>query len=168
MTGWRCDALRLSVIAAGRLKPGPEKTIASDYLTRAEGLGRKCGITKIAVTEFPESQAGSAAARMAEEAKIAAAVMPPKCFSVVLDERGGAMTSDAFATLLRRHLDGGTPDMAFLIGGPDGHGETVRSGAGLLLSFGPMTWPHRLVRVMLFEQLYRAVTIITGHPYHRA
>lgn len=160
--------MRLSVIAAGRLKPGPEKLIAGDYLTRAEGLGRKCGITRIAVTEFPESQAGSAAARMAEEARTAAAAIPAKCFTVVLDERGTAMPSEAFAGLLRRHLDGGTADMAFLIGGPDGHAEPVRSGAGLLLSFGPMTWPHRLVRVMLFEQLYRAVTILAGHPYHRA
>jgi 23S rRNA (pseudouridine1915-N3)-methyltransferase len=168
MTGSRCDALRLSVIAAGRLKPGPEKTIAAEYLTRAEGLGRKCGITKIAVSEFPESQAGSAAARMAEEARTAAAAMPAKAFSVVLDERGAAMGSDAFAGLMRRHLDGGSADMAFLIGGPDGHSEAIRAGAGLLLSFGPMTWPHRLVRVMLFEQLYRAVTILAGHPYHRA
>lgn len=167
MTGSRCETLRLSVIAVGRLKPGPERTIAGDYLTRAEGLGRKCGISKIGVTEFAESQASSSAARMAEEGRLVTAALPPKCFGVVLDERGMAMASDAFAGLIRRHLDGGTQDMAFVIGGPDGHSEGVRAAAGLLLSFGPMTWPHRLVRVMLFEQLYRAVTIIAGHPYHR-
>lgn len=160
--------MKLSVIAAGRLKPGPEKALADDYLTRASGLGRKCGISRIAVTEFNESQAGSAAARMAEEGRIISGLLPPKGFTVVLDERGKAMASEAFAALLSRHLDGGTSDMSFLIGGPDGHAPEFRDTAGLLMSFGPMTWPHRLVRVMLFEQLYRAVTIIAGHPYHRA
>ncbi|MCA3572658.1 MAG: 23S rRNA (pseudouridine(1915)-N(3))-methyltransferase RlmH [Aestuariivirga sp.] len=160
--------MRLAVIAVGRLKPGPEKTIAEDYLTRAEGLGRKCGISGLRVAEFSESQASSAAARMAEEARLVAAALPPKGFSVVLDERGKALASEAFAELLRRHIDGGTPEMSFLIGGPDGHAPETRAAASLLMSFGPMTWPHRLVRVMLFEQLYRAVTIIAGHPYHRA
>jgi len=159
--------LKLAVIAAGRLKPGPEKTIAEDYLTRAQGLGRKCGISRIAVTEFNESQASSPAARMAEEARLIAGALAAKSFTIVLDERGKALPSEAFADLLRRHLDGGTADMAFLIGGPDGHAPETREQAGLLMSFGPMTWPHRLVRVMLFEQLYRAVTIIAGHPYHR-
>ena len=157
------------MIAVGRLKPGPEKTIAGEYLTRAEGLGRKCGITRIGVTEF----AGIAGllARRAHGGGRKARLRRPcraKSFSVVLDERGKALASEAFAELLRRHLDGGTPDMAFLIGGPDGHAPGIREHAGLLMSFGPMTWPHRLVRVMLFEQLYRAVTIIAGHPYHRA
>ncbi|MFN4141149.1 23S rRNA (pseudouridine(1915)-N(3))-methyltransferase RlmH [Aestuariivirga sp.] len=159
--------MRLSVIAAGRLKPGPEKLLAEDYLTRASGLGRKAGIARIAVTEFPESQASSPAARMAEEARLIAGALPPRAFGVVLDERGKALASEAFAELLRRHLETGTADMAFLIGGPDGHAPETREQAGLLLSFGPMTWPHRLVRVMLFEQIYRAVTILTGHPYHR-
>jgi len=159
--------LRVSIIAVGRLKPGPEKTIAGDYLTRAEGLGRTCGISRIGITEFAESQASSPAARMAEEGKLVSAARPPKGFSVVLDERGKAQASAGFADLLRRHLDGGTPDMAFLIGGPDGHAAEIRETAGLLMSFGPMTWPHRLVRVMLLEQLYRALTIIAGHPYHR-
>ena len=159
--------MRLSLIAVGRLKPGPEKTIAEDYLTRATGLGRQCGITRIGVTEFAESQASSSAARMAEEGRQVAAALPEKAFSIVLDERGKAMASDAFAGLLSRHLDGGTQDIAFLIGGPDGHAPGIRERAGFLMSFGPMTWPHRLVRVMLFEQLYRATTIIMGHPYHR-
>ena len=105
---------------------------------------------------------------MAEEARLIASALPPKAFAVVLDERGKAMASEAFAGLLRKTLDNGTPDMAFLIGGPDGHAPETREGAGLLLSFGPMTWPHRMVRVMLFEQIYRAVTIMVNHPYHRA
>ncbi len=160
--------MRVSVIAVGRLKQGPEKDIAGDYLMRFEGIGRKCGITRITVTEFPESQASSPAARMAEEARLVTAALPARGFNVVLDERGEAMASEPFAGLLRRHIDGGTTDLAFLIGGPDGHSPLIRGEAGLMMSFGPMTWPHRLVRVMLFEQLYRALTIITGHPYHRA
>jgi 23S rRNA (pseudouridine1915-N3)-methyltransferase len=135
---------------------------------RAEGLGRKAGISRIAIHEFAESQAASPASRMADEARLLASVLPPKGFSIVLDERGKAMASDAFAGLLRRHLEGATSDVAFLIGGPDGHDPATREHAGLLLSFGPMTWPHRLVRVMLYEQIYRAVTILVNHPYHRA
>jgi 23S rRNA (pseudouridine1915-N3)-methyltransferase len=160
--------LRLSVVAVGRLKPGPEKLLAEDYQERAAGLGRKAGVSRIAVTEFGESQGSSPAARMSDEARMIAGALPPKAFTVVLDERGKAMASEQFAALLRKHLDGGTPDLCFLIGGPDGHAPETRDGAGLLLSFGPMTWPHRLVRVMLFEQIYRAVTILLNHPYHRA
>lgn len=159
--------MRLGVIAVGRLKAGPEKLLAEDYLKRTEGAGRKAGIAGLRIQEFGESQQASASARMAEEARLVASAMPPKAFTVVLDERGAAMTSEAFAGLLRRHLEQGTADLAFLIGGPDGHAPETREKAGLLLSLGAMTWPHRLARVMLLEQLYRAVTILTGHPYHR-
>lgn len=159
--------MRLSVIAVGRLKAGPEKSLAADYLTRAEGLGRKAGISRIAVTEFAESQAATAPSRMAEESRLIAGALPPRAFTIVLDERGKAMTSEAFAELLRKHIDGGTQDLAFVIGGPDGHAPETRDQAGVLLSFGAMTWPHRLVRVLLFEQIYRAVTIMVNHPYHR-
>lgn len=159
--------MKLSVIAVGRLKPGPEKLLAEDYLERTRGLGHKLGLTRLSVTEFAESQASSAAARSADEARLIAGARPPKSTAVALDERGPALASEAFAALLRRHLDGGTPELCFLIGGPDGHAAETRAAASLLMSFGPMTWPHRLVRVMLFEQLYRAVTILSGHPYHR-
>ncbi len=160
--------MKLTIAAVGRLKAGPEKLLADDYLKRAEGMGRKAGISAIRVQDFSESQASSAAARMAEEARILASAVPPRSFSIVLDERGKAMASEAFAGLMQRQLDHGTSDMTFVIGGPDGHAPETRERADLLLSFGPMTWPHRLVRVMLFEQIYRAVTIMTGHPYHRA
>ena len=160
--------MRLSVIAVGRLKPGPEKLLAEDYLTRAQGMGRKLGIQRIGVTEFAESQASSPEARMAEEARLVAGSIPERAFPVVLDERGKTMTSEAFSTLMKRHLEGGTPELSFVIGGPDGHAPSTRDAAGLLLSFGAMTWPHRLVRVLLFEQIYRAITLMAGHPYHRS
>ena len=160
--------MRLSLIAVGRLKPGPEKLLAEDYLARAQVFGKKLGINRLAVTEFAESQASSAESRMAEEARLVQGALPERAVRVVLDERGKALTSNDFARLIDRCREGGTPDLAFLIGGPDGHAPEIRSTADHLLCFGPMTWPHRLVRVMLLEQVYRALTIIAGHPYHRA
>lgn len=159
--------MKLTVIAVGRLKAGPEKDLASDYLKRLEGLGRKAGITRVSVKDFAESQQASPVARMDEETRLIAAAVPAGAVTVVLDERGTPMSSEALAGFLRKHIDGGTGDMAFLVGGPDGHGSALRGKAALLLSFGAMTWPHRLVRVMLFEQIYRAVTIMVNHPYHR-
>ena len=88
-------------------------------------------------------------------------------FIVSLDERGKALTSAAFADLLRRQSDDGCKSMAFLIGGPDGHGPAVAAAARLSLSLSAMTLPHGLARVVLAEQLYRASTILAGHPYHR-
>lgn len=159
--------MRLQVLSIGRLKAGPEKTLAEDYQTRLEGLGRKAGITRLTVSDFAESQAQTAAQRQDDESKVLAAALAPKAFTLVLDERGKSLPSEAFSQLLQRHLDQGTQDLAFLIGGPDGHTAETRQKAGQLISFGPMTWPHRLVRVMLFEQIYRAVTIMVNHPYHR-
>jgi 23S rRNA (pseudouridine1915-N3)-methyltransferase len=159
--------LKLSVIAVGKLKAGPEKQLAEDYRARAEAMGRKAGITAFTVTEFAESHEATAAARMAEEARFVAAHLPPRSFTVVLDERGKSLSSEAFAATLQKHIDNGL-DLAFIIGGPDGHAPDIRTRANLIVSFGAMTWPHRLVRVMLYEQLYRAITIMAGHPYHRA
>ena len=152
----------------GRLKAGPEKLLAGEYLTRARGLGRKAGVSKFTVANTAESQGQTAAARMSDEARFFSAALASKAFTIVLDERGPSLTSPAFADLLRRHIDGGTAELAFLIGGPDGHAPATRDKAGLLLSFGPMTWPHRLVWVMLLEQIYRALTIMANHPYHRS
>ena len=159
--------MRISVFAMGRLKAGPEKSLAEDYLTRLKAAGPQAGVSRIAVADFAESRGQTANQRQSEEARVLWEAMPPKAFTIALDERGKPMSSDAFAQLLRRHVDSGTRDLAFLIGGPDGHAPETRKSAGLLLSFGPMTWPHRLVRVMLIEQIYRAVTIMVNHPYHR-
>ena len=160
--------MRLQVLAIGRLKAGFEKTLNQDYQTRLEGLGRKAGITRLKVADFAESKGQTASQRQDEEAKTLTAALNPKAFTLVLDERGKSMTSEAFSKLLQRHLDQGTQDLAFLIGGPDGHSAATRKNAGQLLSLGEMTWPHRLVRIMLLEQIYRAVTIMVNHPYHRS
>jgi 23S rRNA (pseudouridine1915-N3)-methyltransferase len=155
--------LRLHVLAIGKLKAGPEKTIADEYQMRLEGLGRKTGIGKLTVRDFAESQAPTAAQRRDDDARNLAT----SAATIVLDERGKTLSSEEFAKLLRHHLEQGTQDLAFLMGGPDGHAQQIRDRADHLLSFGPMTWPHRLVRVMLFEQIYRSVTILVNHPYHR-
>ena len=160
--------MRLQVLGIGKLKAGPEKTLSLEYQTRLEGLGRKAGITKLTVTDFAESQGQTASQRQTEEAKLLAGTLAPKAFTLVLDERGKSFTSTGFSQLLQRHLDQGTQDLAFLIGGPDGHGAETRNHAGQLISLSEMTWPHRLVRIMLLEQIYRAVTIMVNHPYHRS
>ena len=126
--------MKLTIAAVGRLKAGPEKLLADDYLKRAEGMGRKAGISAIRVQDFSESQASSAAARMAEEARILASAVPPRSFSIVLDERGKAVASEAFAGLMQRQLDHGTSYMTFVVGGPDGHAPETRERADLLLS----------------------------------
>ena len=87
---------------------------------------------------------------------------------VLLDERGGQLSSEAFAELLGTWRDNGVREARFHIGGADGHGDQLRAGADLLLGFGAMTWPHLLVRAMLMEQLWRATSILAGHPYHRS
>ncbi|MFT3988413.1 23S rRNA (pseudouridine(1915)-N(3))-methyltransferase RlmH [Aestuariivirga sp.] len=125
-------------------------------------------MTRFTVSDQAESQQSTPLARMEDEARFFMQALKPQTFTIVLDERGQTLTSPAFATMLRRHLENGTPDVAFLIGGPDGHAQATRDSADLLLSLGAMTWPHRLARVMLYEQIYRALTIMVNHPYHRA
>jgi 23S rRNA (pseudouridine1915-N3)-methyltransferase len=160
--------MRLWVLAVGRLKAGPEKTLAEDYQSRIEKLGRSAGITKFSLADTAESRGQTAESRINEEARFFTRALAPHAFTIVLDEGGKPLASTAFASVLHRHIDGGTADLAFLIGGPDGHAPSTRKNSDLLLSFGPMTWPHRLVRVMLLEQIYRAVTIMVKHPYHRS
>lgn len=94
-------------------------------------------------------------------------VLPPGGVSIVLDERGDALSSRGLADRLERWRDQGVPEAHFLIGAADGHDEAIRNSADLLISFGPATWPHLLARVMLAEQLYRATSILANHPYHR-
>jgi 23S rRNA (pseudouridine1915-N3)-methyltransferase len=159
--------MKLQILAIGRLKRGPELALCEDYETRIAGLGKQLGLSRLAIQEFPESRAATPSQRQAEEATVLAAKLGLQTATVVLDERGKTPDSEAFATLIRKHLEHGTQELSFLIGGPDGHAAQTREKAGFLLSLGPMTWPHRLVRLMLLEQIYRSVTILVNHPYHR-
>lgn len=159
--------MQIVVAAVGRLKAGPERELAARFLDRAAKAGPRIGLTGFQVREVTEGRGTSTAARRAEESAALAGMLPPGSATVVLDERGAALGSRAFADFLARERDGGRPSTAILIGGPDGHDPATRDDAALVLSFGAMTWPHQLVRVMLAEQLYRVVTLLSGHPYHR-
>lgn len=152
--------MRLWLAAVGRVKPGPELDLFNQYSKRLTA--------PITVREVEEKRPLPTPERMAREADLLLAALPPQAVVVALDERGKAMGSVDFATRLGRWRDDGTADLAFVIGGADGHGQAVRDRAAMLLSFGVMTWPHMLVRAMVAEQLWRAQAILSGHPYHRA
>jgi 23S rRNA (pseudouridine1915-N3)-methyltransferase len=160
--------MRLIIAAVGRLKSGPERELYDRYCERIDALARTTALGPMRLVEIPESRAGSAVARKSEEAERLIGKVAGAASLIALDARGKTMTSEAFAALLGQRRDAGTNDVAFLIGGADGHGEAVLARADLRLSLGAMTLPHGLARVVLVEQLYRASTILAGHPYHRA
>ena len=158
--------MRLAVVAVGRLKSGPERSLVERYRERAEALGRPLGLSPFHVSEIPEGRARRAPDRRGEEGaallgKAGAAAL------IAFDQRGKTLTSEAFAALVARWRDDGRPAAACLIGGADGLDDAIRARADLVLSFGALTLPHQLVRVLVVEQLYRALTILAGHPYHR-
>jgi 23S rRNA (pseudouridine1915-N3)-methyltransferase len=159
--------MRLMIIAIGRLKAGPERELVTRYVDRLNTAGRTVAIGPVEHIEIDESRARRAEDRKAEEAN-AMLRAAAGARLVILDESGRTETSEAFATRLGKWRDDGAPSVAFAIGGPDGHGEAIRQASTASLSFGSMTMPHQIVRALVTEQLYRAVTILTGHPYHRA
>jgi 23S rRNA (pseudouridine1915-N3)-methyltransferase len=160
--------MRLVVIAIGRLKQGPERELAERYQKRFDDIGRKLGFRGVEMVEIPESRARDAATRIAEEATAIAAASPEKSVLVTLDERGENIDSAAFARHLQRWRDQSVSSTIFVIGGADGLSPDLRRNGKLAIAFGAATWPHQMVRIMLLEQLYRAATILAGHPYHRA
>jgi 23S rRNA (pseudouridine1915-N3)-methyltransferase len=160
--------MRLLIAAVGKLKQGPERELYAHYLARAEALGRSLSLTLLAGLELSESKAASAEARCAAEADALLAKVPPAHTLVCLDPAGTMLSSEAFAAALAKYRDSGSGGLAFLIGGADGLGRAALDKADLRLSLGPMTLPHGLARIVLAEQLYRAMTILAGHPYHRS
>lgn len=158
--------MKMTIAAVGRLKAGPERALFDRYLERADRAGRQLGLS-CELREIPESTARQATARKNAEAETVLAALPPGAVVVALDEHGKAIDSRVFAYRLAQWRDSGSRDVVFLIGGADGLGRAAVERADLKLAFGAMTWPHQLARIMLAEQLYRAVTILSGHPYHR-
>jgi 23S rRNA (pseudouridine1915-N3)-methyltransferase len=160
--------MRIQISAIGRLKPGPERELASHYVTRAGASGRSLGLTSIAIVEHAESVAINERLRREEEGRRLLSGLSASTKLIALDETGRSLSSGEFAEMIRSEIEGGTAALAFLIGGPDGFSDFVRESArGGILSLGRMTWPHRLARVMIAEQIYQAVTILINHPYHR-
>ena len=160
--------MRLALLAVGRLKAGPERDLVERYISRLAAGARAAGLTGVDFCEIDESRARRAEDRKAEEARGIRAALPAGALAIALDERGAAMTSEAFAARIGKARDAGAPAAALIIGGPDGLDPDFRTSCAAIIAFGAMTWPHQLVRVLAAEQLYRAMTILTGHPYHRA
>jgi 23S rRNA (pseudouridine1915-N3)-methyltransferase len=160
--------MRVVVAAVGRLKQGPERELAERYRKRAAQAGRSAGLSAVDVIEIKESRAADTARRMVEESIAIANVIPEHAVTVILDARGESISSAAFAGRLQEWRQQNKPAVVFIIGAADGLAPSLREKASLAIAFGTATWPHQLVRVMLLEQLYRAVTILSGHPYHRA
>jgi 23S rRNA (pseudouridine1915-N3)-methyltransferase len=158
--------MRIIVAAIGKLKRGPEHDLAERYRERAVKSGRVLGIRSLEVIEIAESRARETSRRMIEESIALATVIPKGAATVLLDPRGEPVDSNTFADRLRAWNDAAR-DTVFVIGGPDGLAPTLSDQATLRLAFGMLTWPHQLVRIMLLEQIYRATTILSGHPYHR-
>ena len=137
----------LHIIARGKIGRSPEAELTDRYLKRIAW--------PVKLTELPDRGGAVPAAQSAS-------------VTVLLDERGEALSSVALAQRLETWRDQGKREARFLIGAADGHGKEARGKADLLLSFGPATWPHLLARAMLAEQLFRATSILANHPYHRA
>lgn len=159
--------MRLSVIAVGRLKDGPERDLCERYRERAFALGRSLSLIGPDIVELPESKARRADERKRDEA---ASILGKHGGGLLIafDERGRSIDSEDFSSRIATARDGGTAAASFVIGGADGLADDIREKADLVLGFGKLTMPHQIVRALALEQIYRAMTIIAGHPYHRA
>jgi 23S rRNA (pseudouridine1915-N3)-methyltransferase len=160
--------MRIIVAAIGRLKRGPETELSARYAKRAAQTGRSLGLREVEIIEIRESRAAEPDKRMIEESIALANVIPAGSAVILLDSRGESLDSPTLASRLAEWRSEDRPAAIFVIGGPDGLAANLAQQADLRLAFGAATWPHQMVRVMLLEQLYRATTILTGHPYHRS
>jgi 23S rRNA (pseudouridine1915-N3)-methyltransferase len=160
--------MRLIVAAIGRLKQGPERELAAWYAKRAEATGRALGWRAVEIIEIRESRAPDRDRRRTEESIALANVIPDGAVLAVLDERGDNLDSPALAKLIQQWRADGRTSACFIIGGADGLAPSLLERAKIRLAFGAATWPHQLIRIMLLEQIYRAGTILSGHPYHRS
>lgn len=155
--------MQLHLCAVGRLRTGPGRILADDYMQRFNRTGRPLGLGPLTEHEVEDRKGGGIAA----EADLLARAVPAGAAVVVLDERGQMLSSPELARRIADWRDAGRQDLAFVIGGADGLAPAWRDRADLALSLGHMVWPHLLVRVMLAEQIYRSATILSGSPYHR-
>ncbi|MFO1018958.1 MAG: 23S rRNA (pseudouridine(1915)-N(3))-methyltransferase RlmH [Hyphomonadaceae bacterium] len=155
--------MRIQIAVVGRLRDAPEAALAADYIARAATAGRQIGFKAIELTEVEARPQGDQRA----EAGALFRATPDDARKILLDERGAEWASRQMAEKLARWRDDGVPCTTFWIGGADGVSQSVKDQADEKLAFGRQTWPHRLVRVMISEQIYRAVTILCGTPYHR-
>ncbi|WP_203291201.1 23S rRNA (pseudouridine(1915)-N(3))-methyltransferase RlmH [Maricaulis parjimensis] len=155
--------MKLRIAALSRIKSGPERELVDTYMDRCTATGRPIGLGPLSETEIDNR----ALKTSSDESRALAQTLEPGAKLVLLDERGKALSSRQLASQLERWRDEGAREAVFCIGGADGHDRSVLPQPDLMLAFGPAVWPHKLVRVMLAEQLYRGVSILAGAPYHR-
>ena len=160
--------MHLSILSIGRMKRGPEQELLKTYLERANKAGPSLHLFGPKLTEFPEARSADASERKSAEANKMLASVPAGAQVVLLDETGKDCSSVEFSRLIAEKRDSGTSNLCFALGGPDGHGDEIRNAAMQSIRFGKQTWPHQIARILLAEQIYRAMTILSGHPYHRA
>ena len=153
--------MKIAIVAIARLGRGPEAELVKLYAERATAAGRALGLGPVEVIEVESRKPGKAAEAEVLRPHLADAHV------IACDEHGSARASRAFATELGSLRDRGVRKLAFVIGGADGLDPDLLAAANGRLAFGPQTWPHALARVLLAEQLYRAVSILAGSPYHR-
>ena len=161
------SAMKLSLCAVGRLKKGPETELYQRYGDRIVNSGKAVGIGPLKLLEIAEANGGTSQIRRSLEADKLIDLSQSSDYCIALDEGGKSLTSREFSGLLGNARDDGYQMMSFLIGGADGHGDQIKQHARMSLTLGRMTLPHGLARVVLVEQIYRAITIMSGHPYHR-
>ncbi len=159
--------MRLHLIAIGRARTGPERALFEDYLGRIKAAGPAVSLGPLSLIEVEPRKRLSGPELMRVECDLILDALPPRSGLIALDERGRTLASPAFAKDLAQRRDQGLSDLAFVIGGADGLDALIRQRADLVLNLGAMTWPHMLVRGLIAEQIYRAITILSGHPYHR-
>lgn len=159
--------MRVTMYVVGKMKAGPERELAERYFDRFSKAGPLLGFEFTGVSEISESRNGSAEQRKVDEAVRLHEALDNGAALILLDERGKELGSEAFAGHIAKIRDGGKRQLILAIGGPDGHDPQLRARADLVLAMGKMTWPHQLARILIAEQLYRAATILSGHPYHR-
>ncbi len=154
--------MRITILTVGRLKSGPEFDLCEDYIDRFRKAGRQLGYRN---AELIDVDSGGG---LNTEADRLLAKLPAGAVAIRLDEFGKEYRSTEFSDYLARLRDQGTPDLYFLIGGAEGYGDAVKAAVPQTMAFGKQTWPHRLVKAMLAEQLYRAASVEAGLPYHKA
>ncbi len=152
--------MKFQVIAIGKMKKGAQTALMDEYLKRLKGW-------QVDIREIPEAKTSNSEQRKLLDAKNIISHLDNDAFIIALDERGLNMDSIQFAQILAQSANQSFGKIIMIIGGSDGLHEDVRSRCHKLISFGKLTWPHQLVRVMLCEQIYRAKTILENHPYHK-
>lgn len=159
--------MQLIIYVIGKMKNNPFSFMVDDYLNRLKNSAKNIGISSVILYEASQSRENKSDLRKKEEAQKLLDFIKPGAKLILCDEDGQNLTSRDLSNKFDKLIQSGAGQICFAIGGADGFDDNLKQQAELLLSFGKLTWPHQLARVMLVEQLYRVVTILLNHPYHR-